>query len=389
MRGAAIQGSLKLGSVAGIDIRLHYTWLFAFFLIALSLALGYFPGSNNEFGVATPWILGIVAAMLLFGSVLVHELAHSLVAGARGLRVNSITLFILGGVSSITSEPASSKDEFLIAVVGPLTSFVLGALFWLLSQAAPSGSSIAEIAGYLGFANLLLGLFNIVPGFPLDGGRVLRSIVWASTRNMSGGTRVASYIGQTTAFVLIGWGIVNVLSGNFVGGLWTALIGWFLNTSAEAARQQVSSQTLLDGVLVSSIMDVSPEAASPELSVREFMLEHALRRGQRALPVLDDGSLLGIVSISDAKHLGQDAWAATPVSEIMSRMPLKTIEPDSDLGTALRLIVENDVHQLPVLQNGRLVGMLSRADIMRYIQLGLDVRSPASSAAEELAAARV
>ena len=149
-------------------------------------------------------MLGIVAAMLLFGSVLVHELAHSIVAGARGLRVNSITLFIFGGVSSITREPASSKDEFLIAVVGPLTSFLLAVIFWLLGQAAPSGSGVTAIAGYLAFANLLLGVFNIVPGFPLDGGRVLRSIIWAYTRNMSGATRIASYIGQTIAFVLIG-----------------------------------------------------------------------------------------------------------------------------------------------------------------------------------------
>src|ERR671937_218078 len=313
-----MQGSVKLGSIAGIDIRIHYTWLFAFFLIALSLALGYFPSSSSEFGVGTQWILGIVAAMLLFGSVLVHELAHSLVAGALGLRVNSITLFIFGGVSSIGKEPTSSNDEFLVAVVGPLTSFGLAAIFWLLDEVAPSGSGIGAIAGYLAFANLLLGLFNIVPGFPLDGGRVLRSVIWAYTRNMAGATRIASYIGQTIAFVLIGWGIVNVLSGNFVGGLWTALIGWFLNSSAEGARQQDSVQNLLDGVPVSSIMDVSPEAARPELLVSEFMLEHVLRRGQRALPVLDDGRLIGLVSITDAKHLDQDAWAATPVSDIMS-----------------------------------------------------------------------
>jgi Zn-dependent protease/predicted transcriptional regulator len=384
-----MQGSVKLGSIAGIDIRIHYTWLFAFFLIALSLALGYFPSSNSEFGVGMQWILGIVAAMLLFGSVLVHELAHSLVAGARGLRVNSITLFIFGGVSSITREPASSKDEFLIAVVGPLTSFGLAAIFWLLGQAAPSGSGIAAIAGYLAFANLLLGLFNIVPGFPLDGGRVLRSIIWAYTRNMSGATRIASYIGQTIAFVLIGWGIVNVLSGNFVGGLWTALIGWFLNSSAEGARQQDSVQNLLDGVPVSSVMDVSPEAARPELLVSEFMLQHALRRGQRTLPVLDDGRLIGLVSITDAKHLDQDAWAATPVSDIMSRTPLKTVGPDADLSTALRLLVENDVHQLPVVQNGRLVGMLTRADIMRYIQLGPELRSRGNTETGALAPARV
>jgi Zn-dependent protease/CBS domain-containing protein len=384
-----MQGSVKLGSIAGIDLRIHYTWLFAFFLIALSLALGYFPSSSSEFGVGTQWILGIVAAMLLFGSVLVHELAHSLVAGARGLRVNSITLFIFGGVSSIAKEPTSSNDEFLVAVVGPLTSFGLAAIFWLLGQVVPSGSGIGAIAGYLAFANLLLGLFNIVPGFPLDGGRVLRSIIWAATGNMSRATRVASYIGQAVAFVLIGWGIVNVLSGNFVGGLWIALIGWFLNNSAEGARQQVSVQSILDGVPVSSVMDVSPEAARPELLVREFMLEHVLRRGQRTLPVLDDGRLIGLVSITDAKHLDQDAWAATPVSDIMSRMPLKTVGPDADLSTALRLLVENDVHQLPVVQNGRLVGMLNRADIMRYIQLGPELRSRGNSGARALAPARV
>jgi Zn-dependent protease/CBS domain-containing protein len=384
-----MQGSLKLGSIAGIDIRLHYTWVFAFFLIALSLALGYFPTSNSEFGVGTLWILGIVAAMLLFGSVLLHELAHSLVASARGLRVNSITLFIFGGVSSIAKEPTSSKDEFLIAVVGPLTSFGLAGIFWLLAQVAPSGSGIGAIAGYLGFANLLLGLFNIVPGFPLDGGRVLRSIIWASTRNMARATRVASYMGQTIAFVLIAWGIVNVLSGNFVGGLWTAFIGWFLNNSAESARQQASVQSLLDGVPVSSVMDVLPEAARPALSVREFMLEHAVRHGQRALPVLDEGRLLGIVSITDAKHLGQGGWDATPVSDIMSPVPLKTVRPEADLNAALRLLVENDLHQLPVLQNGRLVGMLSRTDIMRYIQFGRELRSRGNSAPEALAPARI
>jgi CBS domain-containing protein len=196
-------------------------------------------------------------------------------------------------------------------------------------------------------------------------------------------------MGQTIAFVLIAWGIVNVLSGNFVGGLWTAFIGWFLNNSAESARQQASVQSLLDGVPVSSVMDVSPEAARPALSVREFMLEHAVRHGQRALPVLDEGRLLGIVSITDAKHLGQGGWDATPVSDIMSPVPLKTVRPEADLNTALRLLVENDLHQLPVLQNGRLVGMLSRTDIMRYIQFGRELRSRGNSAPEALAPARI
>src|SRR6266849_9955701 len=171
-----MRGSLKLGTLAGIDIRVHYTWFFAFVLIAWSLALGYFPTVNAGLGAGTYWLLGVVSALLLFGSVLVHELGHSLVAGARGLRVDSIVLFIFGGVSNITKEASTARDEFLIAVVGPVTSLVLAGLFWVVSQVLPAISPVSVVASYLAFTNLLLGAFNIVPGFPLDGGRVLRSI---------------------------------------------------------------------------------------------------------------------------------------------------------------------------------------------------------------------
>jgi len=185
-----MQGSLKLGTLAGIDIRVHYTWLFALFLIAWSLALGYFPMSDAGLGAATYWVLGIIAALLLFGSVLVHELGHSLVATARGMRVENITLFIFGGVSSIAAEASTARDEFLIAVVGPLISLALAGLFWLLGQIVPPASAVGAVANYLAFANFLLGLFNIVTGFPLDGGRVFRSIVWAVTGDMSRATRI-------------------------------------------------------------------------------------------------------------------------------------------------------------------------------------------------------
>ena len=208
-----MQGSFKLGTLAGIDVRLHYTWLFAFFLIAWSLALGYFPMSDQGLGLSTYWILGIVAALLLFGSVLVHELGHSLVAAARGIHVDNITLFIFGGVSSIAQEASTAKDEFLVSVVGPLISLALASLFWAVGQVLPPGSPVGTLASYLGMTNLLLGLFNIVPGFPLDGGRVLRSLVWGTTGNLSRATQIASYVGQAVAFALIGWGGVRVLSG--------------------------------------------------------------------------------------------------------------------------------------------------------------------------------
>ena len=203
---------------SGIDIRAHYTWLFAFVLIAWSLAQGYFPGAIAGLGDATYWILGVASALLLFGSVLLHELGHSVLASARGLRVESITLFIFGGVSNITKEPTTARDEFLIAAIGPVVSLVLAGLFWLVGQVVNAGTPIGALVGYLAFTNLLLALFNIVPGFPLDGGRVLRSILWGTTGSLPRATQIASYVGQAFAFVLIAWGISRLLGGDVFGG---------------------------------------------------------------------------------------------------------------------------------------------------------------------------
>ena len=369
-----MQGTLKLGTLAGIDIRVHYTWLFAFILIAWSLAQGYFPSADAGLGTGTYWLLGLVSALLLFGSVLVHELGHSLVAGARGLRVQSITLFIFGGVSSITREASTARDEFLVAVVGPVISLALAGLFWLFGQALPAGTAVAAVASYLAFTNLLLGAFNIVPGFPLDGGRVLRAILWGSTGNMPRATQIASYVGQAVAFGMIGWGVSRLLGGDVFGGLWTAFIGWFLNGGAETSRQQQTARAVLTGVPVTTVMEASPAFASPTLSVQAFVLEHTLRRGHRALPVVDAGRLVGLMSITDAKHLAHDAWPTTPIRQVMTSTALKTLAPDADLNVALELMVTSGINQLPVVQNGTLVGMLSRSDVMRYLHLGDELR---------------
>jgi Zn-dependent protease len=230
-------GSFRIGSVAGIDLRIHYTWLFALVLVAWSLADGFFPASFPSFDPITDWLLGIVSALLLFASVLIHELSHSVMAMKRGLAVHSITLFIFGGVSAIAGEPSAAKDEFAISVVGPLTSLALSACFWGLTLAlGTSDTPVAAVTLYLAFINLALGIFNLVPGFPLDGGRVLRSVLWGATHNFRWATQIATYVGQAFGFLLIGWGLFRLLSGDFLGGMWTAFLGWFLNSAAEATR---------------------------------------------------------------------------------------------------------------------------------------------------------
>jgi Zn-dependent protease/predicted transcriptional regulator len=376
-----MESSFKLGRIRGIEIGIHYTWLFAFALVAWSLAGGFFPANYPGWGVATYWIVGIVAALALFASVLVHELSHSFVALARGHGVHSITLFIFGGVSNLSSEAEEPKDEFLISIVGPLTSFAIAAVCWLVAQALPSGNSpLSAVLSYLALINVMLGVFNLLPGFPLDGGRVLRSIIWAATGSLRRATDIASYVGQGFGFLLIFWGVAQVLGGNFLGGLWIGFIGWFLNSAAESTRQQQVVQEGLRGARVAEVMNPQPPIASPTMSVQEFVFDHVVRQGQRALLVVDGGRLLGIVSITDAKELSQEAWPTTRVDKIMTPTPLKTVSPDTDVNSALQLLVEGSLNQVPVVQDDHVVGLLSRVDIVRFLQLREELglrRSPA------------
>jgi Zn-dependent protease/CBS domain-containing protein len=300
----------------------------------------------------------------------VHELGHSFVARSRGLRVSNITLFIFGGVSNITREPSTARDEFLISVIGPVISFVLAGLFWAIGHVFPTDNAAGAVFGYLAYANLLLGIFNIVPGFPLDGGRVLRSILWGVTGNMLRATQIATYVGQVVAWLLIAWGVLQVLAGDLFGGLWIGFIGWFLNSGAEASRQQATAEATFGRVPVSSVMDASPESLSPGVPVSDFVLEHVIRHHQRALPVVSDGRLVGIISIN------QNAWQETRVGEIMTRSPLRTLGPGASVSDALQAIVESGFHQLPIVEGDTLVGMLSRADVMRVVHSGIGGEKP-------------
>ena len=369
-----MKSSFRLGRIAGIEIGFHYSWLLAFVLIAWSLAQGFFPQYYPGWDVATYWVTGILAALFLFVSVLVHELAHSLVAIAKGLPVRSITLFIFGGVSNIEGEPERPQVELVMSVMGPLASLVLAGVFWGLRQlVGGEGSPLVAMLSYLALINALLAGFNLLPGFPLDGGRVLRSILWSTTGSLTRATNIAATVGRLFGWGLIGFGVFQLFTGNFLGGVWIAFIGWFLSNAADASRREVTLREHLTGVRVKQVMDQSPEIISAQSPIEEVVRDVFLQRHRRAAAVYQDNQLVGIVTITDVKGQPQQKWAQTPVEEIMTRQPLYSVGMDDDLNSALRLLVQHDLNQLPVLEEGRLVGFLNRADIIRYLQLSQEL----------------
>ena len=353
------------------DLGVHYTWAIAVVMITWSLAAGYFPASYRGWSRQEYWIVGAAASLLLFISVLLHELCHSIVAQARGLTVRSITLFIFGGVSNIVHESENPRDEFLIAVVGPVSSLALAGLFWLGGRLVPTTGSLGALLSYLATVNLMLAAFNILPGFPLDGGRVLRAILWGTTHSMVRGTRIASTVGQALAFLFIGYGIwLTFIDRDLISGVWIGFIGWFLNSAAEAARRQIEMQERFRGILVGSVMSPNPPVVSPALPVRELVDEYIVRRGLRALPVAQDGRIVGLVTLTDVKQMPESEWSRNSVGAIMTRPPLRTIEPDASVTRALERLVEDDLNQLLVVdKDGSLLGTLSRGDVMRFLQL--------------------
>ncbi len=364
-----MRGSIRIGSIAGIELRVHYNWLLILALVTWSLAQGFFPQSYPGWEKSTYWITGFAAALLLFVSVLLHELAHSFVARARGMPVTSITLFIFGGVSNIAREAEKPKTEFAMAIVGPLTSVALSGLcyvLWLLMS--DKLSPLAATFYYLWFINGLLAVFNLLPGFPLDGGRVLRSIIWGITGNLVKATSVASAVGQGFGWLLIGVGIFQMLTGNLLGGLWMAFIGWFISGAAASSRQETALQEQLKGIPVKAVMNNSLETVSSGMTVTELVEEIFLKYRRRSIPVADGGKIIGIVTITDVRHIPQERWRQTKVETIMTRQPLYTVSPEESLTKAMALIAQHDINQVLVVQDGRLMGTLSRADIIGYLQ---------------------
>jgi Zn-dependent protease/predicted transcriptional regulator len=366
-----MQGSLRIGQIAGIDIYVNYSWIIIIVFLTFSLATGWFPSLYTGWPAIEYWIVSFISAILLFVSVLLHELAHSLVARARGLPVKNITLYIFGGVSSLEQEPASAGVEFQMAFVGPLVSLLIGAVAYLLQLPLQGNKSPAEaILSYLAVMNVILGIFNLIPGFPLDGGRVLRSIIWKITGNLRTATRFASIVGQTIAYFFILAGIFLFFGGSILNGLWIGFIGWFLLTASQSANSQVMLQTLLRGVTVRKVMNTSPVTVPANISLHKLVYDYFLPQGLRSALVMQADQLAGLITLSDIRHIPQEQWSQVPVGHVLIPLEkLHIVSPEQDLNDVLPLMSDRDVNQLPVLENGQLVGILSRDSIIRYMEV--------------------
>lgn len=364
-------GSLRLGKLAGIDIYVHLSWFIILVLLTWSLAQGWFAQSFPHWTTMTYWTAASISALLLFICVLMHELAHALVARASGQTVKDITLFIFGGVANIEEDTKHPGVEFRVAIAGPIASFLLAAVAFLLALPLRGSSTATEaVLDYLTVSNLLLGAFNLIPGFPLDGGRVLRSIIWMVTGNFRKATRIATSTGKICAYVFILLGIVAFFTGNFFNGLWIAFIGWFLLDAAQTINNQVEMQSALRGVSVNQVMDSRPITVPANISVQKLVNEYFLPQGLHAVPVTRGDYLVGLITLSDIVHIERERWSYTPVGHVM-RLPeqITTATANQPLLEVLQIMGTQNINQVPIVQDGRLVGLLSRETIIHYLQV--------------------
>lgn len=364
------KNTIPLGRILGIPIGLDPSWFLMFILITWLLASSYFPTEFNHWSTFQYWIVGAITAILFFVSVVLHELGHSIVALQYKIPVTSITLFIFGGIAQIASNPPSAVAEFLIAIAGPLTSFALAGIFGLLEGLTTSIAPIFAMVKYLAYINGALALFNMIPGFPLDGGRVFRAVLWGITRNLRRATEIAAAIGRVVAFLFILYGVWQVFQGSLVNGLWTAFIGWFLDNAAVGQVQQQRLHDLLAGHTVAQAMRSSLITASADRTLQELVDRHILGEAQRCILLTRGEEIAGLLTLHHLREVTKDRWAEITAGEVMTPLSkVKWISPEVGLEKALQEMGNDGVNQLPVMRNGHIEGMLSREDILNYLRV--------------------
>jgi Zn-dependent protease len=365
-----MESNIKLGSLFGIEIGVSYSWFIIFALITFSFWES-FSSQNGGWPAYIPVVAAFAASVLFFFSILGHELSHSLMALANGLPVRSITLFIFGGISRIEKEATRAATEFWVAVVGPISSFVIGLIFLAVWKLVDPSSPLAVVAYWLGLINITLALFNLVPGFPLDGGRVLRAIIWAVSGSSRTATRVSSTIGQGVGYMLITFGILVALfvKNNLLGGAWIAIIGWFLLAAARSTRRSALLEQVARGGLARDVMSASASVVPINNTLQEFFDGYMLRTGRRCFIAGDSGRLLGLITDAELKKMDRDRWSSITVAQAMRPFDtMRWVAPDADISQVLEVMDRDDTDQVPVVSDGRLEGLIRREDVVRLMQ---------------------
>lgn len=369
-----MRASISLGRIAGIPIGLHYSWLLIATLITLSLA-SHFRATNPDWAVAVVWTSAVVTALLFFVTLLAHELSHAVVAKSRGLPVRSITLFALGGIAQIDKDAGSAKTEFWMGIAGPITSLVIGfacigaalAMGWSVGGSAPG--PLAAILGWLGSINVILAVFNLIPGYPLDGGRVLRAILWGMSGDIDRATRRAATVGQFVAGVFIVFGLLQFLAGGGFGGLWLAFIGWFLLDAARASYAEVALTASLRGVRAGDVMAHDCDTIDASTALDAFV-DQLLHTGRRCFMVTrNGGEIVGLITPQEVRAVDRSRWPEVRVADAMRALKgLRTVSPATPVTEALKIMSHDDVNQLPVVVDGHLAGVITRSHVLRLIQ---------------------
>lgn len=365
------ESSVKIGSVAGIRIGVHYTWVIVFLLMSWTL-YSFFAASHPAWSGSTSLSTAVITSLLFFASIILHELGHSVVAIHRGIAVRSITLFIFGGVAQSERDADNAVTEFLVAIAGPLVSVLLFVLFDALRIVlSPISLVAAEACAWLSTINLVVAIFNMVPGFPLDGGRVFRALVWGITGDPVKGMNWAVTAGKVVAYGLMAMGVVTVVTtGLIINGIWFLGIGWFLLISAQASGRAYTVERVTHGLTVRDLMKRDVPTVPASMSIDEWVHHHVLVEGVRAALVSENGSIMGLVTLSDSRKVAKDRWPVTTIREVMTPVAhLKTVRPDTAISSVLELMAIHSLNQIPVVDGTEIIGWIDRERLMSVLRL--------------------
>ncbi|MHB1004420.1 MAG: M50 family metallopeptidase [Chloroflexota bacterium] len=369
-----MQGSVKIARILGVEIGLHYSWFPLFALVTWSLSTFYFPARYPFWAQNTAWAAGVTTSVLFFATVLAHELAHSAVAQHIGLEVDSITLFVFGGMASISREAVRARDEFAIAIAGPASSLLMGVLFAAVGILSAYGGRgfqvVGAVAWWLALINTMLGVFNLIPGFPMDGGRVLRSIIWGISHDFWMATRVAASTGLGIAYIMMLGGILLTVSGALVNAVWLLLVGWFLNGAAQTSYRQASLHQALTGVTVEQAMETEYARVGPSATLSDVFETYFRPNRRLTVPVLaDDSRVLGLVTADDLERIPRERWAQTPVNAVMTDLAeAPSANPGDEVNDVLSAANGQDFAAAPVFAEGHLVGLLTQTGILDLVR---------------------